>query len=54
MLQCLLYYSFDIEPKKLVHDSFENWDPYIHSKYTKISERYQGAEKYIDIYPIFI
>ena len=47
MLQCLYYCSFDMEPKIFISNLFENWDPYVHSNYKTISERYQGAEEYI-------
>ena len=47
MLQSLLDYSFDTDPRKFINNSFENWDPYVRSKYNTISERYKGAEKYV-------
>ena len=45
MLQCLIYCSFDIEPRKFIFNLFESWDSYVRSKYNTISDRYQGAEK---------
>ena len=47
MPQCLLFCSVDVEFKIFIPNSFENWDPDVHSKYRTISERYQKAEKYI-------
>ena len=47
MIQYLLYCSFVMEPRLSISGFFENWDQYVCAKYKAISERYQGAEKYI-------
>ena len=54
MLQCLLYCSFDMEPRKFISYSLENWDPYVSCEYKTISEQFQGAEKYIFLYSICV
>ena len=39
-----------MEPRIFIYNLFESWDPYVRSKYNTISERYQGAEKYMFYY----
>ena len=50
MLQCLLYCSFDIEPRIFMSNSLEKGDPYDCAKYRTISERYEEVDKWIFYY----
>ena len=44
MFQSLLCCSFDMEPRILICNSFENWHLYVRARYKRISEWYQGSE----------
>ena len=45
MRPCLFYYTFGIEPRIFISNSFKNWDLYVRAKYKTIPELHQGAEK---------
>ena len=54
MIHCLLYCSFVMEPRLSISDLFENRYLYVCAKYKTISDRYQGADKYIFYYRIYL